>query len=250
MIRLICLVILFTSAASAGERRSGYDDMTAELQQMQDDPFANPGMLWVSEGGETWITPEGLAGKSCADCHGVAEQKMVGLAARYPAFDDILAAPVDLPGRVNLCRTRYQGADPLERESHEMLAVTAFLSYQSDGLPIAPPEDPRLESWRRQGESLFRARMGQLNLACATCHEDRAGGHLAAAEIPQGHPTGYPQYRLEWQDMGSLQRRFGNCLFGIRAEAFGDGSEDYIALELYLKQRAAGMSMEAPAIRP
>jgi sulfur-oxidizing protein SoxA len=30
---------------------------------------------------------------------------------------------------------------------------------------------------------------------------------LAGNVIPQAHPTGYPIYRLEWQKMGSLQRR-------------------------------------------
>ena len=34
-----------------------------------------------------------------------------------------------------------------------------------------------------------------------------AGQKLAAVTIPQGHPTGYPIYRLEWQTLGSLKRR-------------------------------------------
>ena len=73
------------------------------------------------------------------------------------------------------------------------------------------------------GEALFRQRQGQLNLSCAQCHDDNAGKHLAAAPIPQGHPTGYPVYRLEWQGMGSLQRRLRNCLIGMRAEPYAYG---------------------------
>lgn len=251
MIRLACLLALFAAGtAAADDRRSGYDDMTADLQQMQDDDFANPGTLWVGEGRALWEAAAGTEGTSCASCHGDAAQSMAGVAARYPAFDDALAAPVDLSGRVNLCRTRHQGADPFDRESRALLAMTTFLTYQSRDMPIAPPEDPRLAPWRQKGAALFSSRMGQLNLACATCHDDHAGGHLAAAIIPQGHPTGYPQYRLEWQDMGSLHRRFGNCLFGVRAAPFDNGSQDYIALEIFLKARAAGMKVEAPAIRP
>lgn len=250
MIRGACLLLILAAPLAAQDRRSGYDDMTPELQQMQDDDFSNPGMLWVGEGEALWSAPAGTAQKSCAECHGDATQSMSGTAARYPAWDNGLAAPVDLTGRVNLCRTRHQQAEPLEREGREMLALTTYLTYQSKGLPIAPPEDPRLDPWRAEGETLFTARMGQLDLACAACHDDNTGGHLLAAVIPEGHPTGYPQYRLEWQDMGSLQRRFGNCLFGVRAEPFAPGSEQYIALELYLKQRAAGLAVEAPAIRP
>jgi sulfur-oxidizing protein SoxA len=251
MIRAACILVLALAAPmGAQERRSGYDDMSPELQRMQDDDFANPGLLWIGEGSEIWDDPDGDAARACADCHGEAEESMRGVAARYPAFDEATAGPVDLPGRVNLCRTRHQQAVPLERDSRAMLALTAFLAYQSKGMPISPPDDPRLTPWQNRGRDLFTTRMGQLNLSCEVCHDDQAGGHLAAALIPEGHPTGYPQYRLEWQDMGSLHRRFDNCFFGIRAQPFERGSEAYVALEIYLRQRAAGMAIEAPAIRP
>jgi sulfur-oxidizing protein SoxA len=251
MIRAACILLLIAVAPlSAQERRSGYEDMNPELQQMQDDEFANPGTLWIGEGREMWSEPAGDAQKACADCHGEAAESMKGVAARYPAFDETLAAPVDLAGRMNLCRERHQDAEPLKRGSRALLAMTAFITHQSKGMPIAPPEDPRLEPWRQRGQELFSTRMGQLNLACSTCHDDLAGGRLAAAVIPQGHPTGYPQYRLEWQEMGGLHRRFDNCFFGIRAQPFERGSDAYVALELFLKQRAAGMPMESPAVRP
>ena len=68
--------------------------------------------------------------------------------------------------------------------------------------------------------------------------------------IPQGHPTGYPIYRLEWRGMGSLQRRLRGCLTGVRAEPFAADSDEFTALELFLMQRAAGMPVEAPTVRP
>ena len=52
--------------------------------------------------------------------------------------------------------------------------------------------------------------------------------------IPQGHPTGYPIYRLEWQGLGSLQRRLRNCMSGVRAEPFAYGAIELVELELYL----------------
>jgi L-cysteine S-thiosulfotransferase len=86
--------------------------------------------------------------------------------------------------------------------------------------------------------------------SCAICHDDNAGKKLAGVTIPQAHPTGYPVYRLEWQGLGSLRRRLRNCLFGIRAELYPADAPEYVALELYLMERARGMSMEAPAVRP
>jgi sulfur-oxidizing protein SoxA len=68
--------------------------------------------------------------------------------------------------------------------------------------------------------------------------------------VPQGHPTGYPLYRLEWQSVGSLQRRLRNCISGMRAEVPDYGAPEYVNLELYLMRRARGMPMESPAVRP
>ena len=61
---------------------------------------------------------------------------------------------------------------------------------------------------------------------------------------------GYPVYRLEWQTMGSLQRRLRNCMNGVRAEPFAYGAQELIELELYLNGRTKGMSGETPGVRP
>jgi sulfur-oxidizing protein SoxA len=57
-------------------------------------------------------------------------------------------------------------------------------------------------------------------------------------------------YRLEWQTLGSLQRRLRGCIFGIRAQPYDFGTPELVDLELYLMTRAAGLPMEAPAVRP
>lgn len=73
---------------------------------------------------------------------------------------------------------------------------------------------------------------------------------LAGSPITQAHPTGYPIYRLEWQSLGSLQRRLRACITGIRAQAYDFGAPELVDLELYLMSRARGMKMEIPAVRP
>jgi sulfur-oxidizing protein SoxA len=100
------------------------------------------------------------------------------------------------------------------------------------------------------GRSLWRRRQGQLDLSCAACHDDNAGRKLGASLIPQGHPTGYPVYRLEWQALGSLQRRLRNCMIGVRAEPYPYGDAAFVGLELYLRDRATGLLVETPAVRP
>jgi sulfur-oxidizing protein SoxA len=175
---------------------------------------------------------------------------MNGVAARYPAFEPALARPVDLEQQINRCRGEHQGAEPLAWESPDLLALTAFVAYQSRGLPIAVRGNAELQPFFDRGSELFHGREGQLNLSCSQCHDDNWGKRLGGSIIPQGHPTGYPVYRLEWQSLGSLQRRLRNCMIGTRAEPFDYGAPEAVALELYLMGRASGMPLETPAVRP
>jgi sulfur-oxidizing protein SoxA len=101
-----------------------------------------------------------------------------------------------------------------------------------------------------RGQQRYLQRMGQLNLSCAQCHDQRWGQRLGGSIIPQSHPTGYPLYRLEWQGVGSLQRRLRNCMNGVRAEPYALGSQELVELELYLAAQARGMALETPGIRP
>jgi len=247
----LSLVFVASWAAAQGgadKRRTGYQDMGPALRQMEDEDTANPAMLFVQAGESLWKDKAGAAGKACADCH--AEGSMKGVAARYPAFPKGAEKPVDLEGRINLCRTEQQKAEPLAAESRELLDLTAYVALQSRGLPIAPPDDPRLVPVRAEGEQIYRRRQGQINLSCANCHDDNAGKKLGGATIPQAHPTGYPLYRLEWQTLGSLKRRLRNCLIGLRAEPYDYDAPAYVALEAYLMARARGLAMDAPGVRP
>jgi L-cysteine S-thiosulfotransferase len=232
------------------DRRSGYDFMSRETRAMQDDDTANPGMLWVLEGEGLWTRRIGAAGRACADCHGDARASMKGVAARHPSFDAAQGRPINLEQRINACRTGRQGAPPLVPESRELLALAAYVARQSRGLPIVVAIDQRTQPALDAGRAAYHRRQGQLNLACSQCHDANWGRQLAGNVIPQAHPTGYPLYRLEWQGLGSLQRRLRNCLVGIRAEPYEYGAPELVQLELYLMWRARGMLFEAPAVRP
>jgi sulfur-oxidizing protein SoxA len=235
---------------SAAERKSGYDQMSRETRAMQDDDTSNPAMLWVLDGEASWNRKAGSAEKSCADCHGDARASMKGVAARYPAVDAKSGRPVNLEQRINLCRADRQKATPLRYESKELLALAAYVGRQARGTPIAVGGDAPSQPFLQAGRDAFNRRQGQLNLSCANCHDDNWGQKLAGAPIPQGHPTGYPLYRLEWQGVGSLQRRLRNCLAGMRAESYTLGAPELVDLELYLMWRARGMPLETPAVRP
>ena len=255
-------VLAQSSAPQLDARRSGFADMGRELQAMQLDEAQNPGMLWVADGAALWSRRAGTASNSasaaapanadaaCAGCHGDAAVSMRGVAARYPAWDALLGRPVNLAQRINLCRERQQRSPPFAAESPDLLALESYIGHASRGLPVAPPTDPRLLPYRMRGEALHKTRIGQLDLSCAQCHDERAGQRLAGSVIPQGRRVGYPIYRLEWQGLGSLQRRLRNCMTGVRAQPLAYGASEMVELELYLAWRDRGMAMETPAVRP
>jgi L-cysteine S-thiosulfotransferase len=247
------LLLVFAASCAIAQpdtRRSGFDDMSAQTQAMQQDDSRNPAMLWVKQGEELWQRKAGASDKSCASCHGDASRSMRGVAARHPAFDALERRPVTLGDRIRLCRQRNQLALPFAAESHDLLSLESFVALQSRGMAITPDPDPRLNPFRESGRQRYQQRVGQLDFSCAQCHDQNAGQRLAGSVIPQAHPTGYPLYRLEWQSLGSLQRRLRNCMTGVRAEPFAYGAVEPAEIELYLVSRAAGMRLEAPAVRP
>jgi sulfur-oxidizing protein SoxA len=239
------LCISLSGNAFADERKSGYDYMGRETREMQDDDTANPAMLWVLDGEALWKRKAGASDKACAECHAAG---MKGVAARYPAVRD--GALVNLELRINACRAGQQKAEPFPYESRDLLALTAYIGQQSRGMPVAVANDAATRKYVQAGEALFKRRQGQINLSCAQCHDANAGKHLAGSVVPQAHATGYPIYRLEWQNVGSLQRRLRNCLIGMRTEPYDFGSPQLVNLELFLMWRARGMKVETPAVRP
>ncbi|HXF66585.1 MAG TPA: sulfur oxidation c-type cytochrome SoxA [Burkholderiales bacterium] len=229
--------------------KSGIEFASEDIRKLQADDFANPGMLWVVRGEKLWSEAAGERAKSCASCHGEAAASMKGVAVRYPRVDAGTARLVNLEGRINLCRTRNQGAPPFEYESDELLALAAYLAYQSRGLVLAVAPDAQSRRRFERGRDLYHTRIGQMNLSCAHCHDRNWGKQLGPETITQGHGNAYPAYRLEWQRLGSLARRIRSCFYGVRAAMPPYGAAELLDLELYIAWRGSGLALEAPGVR-
>ena len=243
------VVLAQERAIQPGGLKSGSAFLGSDLRTLQNDEFANPGMLWVERGEKLWREPGGKKSIACAGCHKDVASNMRGVAASYPKIDEASGKLLNLEGRINLCRTERMGADPLRYESEELLALTAYLARQALGAPIAARIDGAARAHFEAGRASYHLRRGQMNLSCAHCHDANWGKRLLSETISQGHPNAYPTYRMEWQTMGSLQRRIRACLSGIRAEMLPYGSQEYLDLDLYLAWRAQGLPIETPGVR-
>lgn len=236
-------------AYQVGEKRSGYTYAKPETRAIQDDDFENPAFIWVDYGEELWDTADGSEGKACADCHGEAAESMAKVGASYPVFAPELGKPINIEQRINQCRSERMGAEPWKWESRELLAMTTFVKHQSRGQPMSVALDERLMPFYEKGEEFYFQRRGQLDMACSNCHMDHPGGVLRANILSQGMPNGFPTYRLKWQKVGSLHRRFKGCNSQVRAEPYKPGSDEYVNLEVFLSHRANGLPVETPSVR-
>jgi sulfur-oxidizing protein SoxA len=221
---LLLLLLLLPGFTLA--QRSGLDYSSDAVRRLQASDAENPGMLWVDQGAR-------LFQQHCAACH----QSMNGVAARYPRVEG---------GKIVTLEQKIRHQRTMQWESDELLALSAYVAHESRG---AAMNTSIAEKDVEKGRAEYFRRRGQMNLACTHCHDRHAGDKLGAETLSQGQPNGYPTYRLEWEKLGSLQRRLRACMFGLHAEVPPFGDDLLNQLELYLAWRAKGLPIEAPAVR-
>ena len=234
---------------SVGAKHSGYVLASPATRAMEDDDFQNPGMLWVETGKQLWSKADGANGKSCHSCHGDAAKSMKGIATTYPKFNGRLGKVIDMEQRINACRVNAMQAKPYPWESHELLALTAYIKNLSRGMPmnvsVSGPAAPSFE----KGKALFLAPHGPRGLSCASCHGSVEASAKPAATQNQGQTNGFPTYSLARQTLVSVQQQLQACETHLGVPPHPLGSSDDIDLEFYLAWRGNGLPIETPAVR-
>lgn len=227
---------------------SGWVFRSDETQSLQMDDFENPGMIFVDEAIDAFNTVEGSADKSCASCH-ESPENLAGVRAVYPKWNEGAQEVRTMAMQINNCRTEQMGAEAWKYDKTDMLNMEALLASVSRGMPVNVAIDgPVAEIWER-GKELYYERTGQLELACASCHEQNYGNYIRADHLSQGHINGFPTYRLKNAKLNGVHSRFRGCVRDTRAETYAVGSDEFIALELYLASRGNGLSVEGPSVR-
>ncbi len=125
---------------------------------------------------------------ACTSCHinGGTVAKgapFVGVAGLFPAYAPRSGRVIDFPERVNGCFRRSMHGKPLDRESREMAAMVAYISWmRSDakpGEPIPGRGVGRIADVivpnAKNGKKIYRE-------TCAACHGEKGEGH----RLPDG----------------------------------------------------------------
>jgi sulfur-oxidizing protein SoxA len=229
---------------------SGWHYRTDDTRTLQQDSFDNPGMLGIDEGEAYWNKVEGTEGKSCASCHDDASVSMANVGSSYPKWSEKLGKPINVELQINQCRTENMGAEAYKFDKSGQKPLTAYIKHQAQGQPVALDlEAGEMQQWWERGKETYYKRTGQLNLSCATCHEDNNGKHIRADHLSQGNVNGFPTYRLKQSNLISLHNRFRGCIRDTRAEYPAAFSDELMGLEVYTTWRGTGLSVETPAVR-
>ncbi len=227
---------------------SGWVFRSDQTQEMQGDDFDNPGMIWVEAAEEAWSTPEGEKGKSCADCHNDVDS-MAGVKATFPKWNDGAEKVYTLQMQMNDCRENQMGAEAWGYDKAPAINMEALLSSVSRGMPVNVAIDgPGQATWE-MGKELYYTRTGQLDLSCASCHEENYGNMIRADHLSQGQINGFPTYRLKNTKLNGVHSRFKGCIRDTRAHTYSPGSDEFVALEMYVASRGNGLSVEGPSVR-
>jgi L-cysteine S-thiosulfotransferase len=242
----IFLTLQVCAVIAQDKRTSGSVYLSKQMQELQNDATRNPVSLWQERGQSLW---QG----QCKSCHGEIST-LKRSAVTFPRLSPDGKSLVNLEDQIVRCQSR-QNPTVNTIESEEVLSLSTALHYVAKNEPIAvvaPVSTLASEQWQtrlKNGETLYQTRIGRMNLACMHCHDQKVGAQMRADTISQGHPTGFPIYRMSWQTMGTIDRRLRACYSGVQAAIPPAGSTDLRDLELYLKVRADGMPLDGPSIR-
>ena len=242
------LLVLSVSNTNA-ETLSGYEFIKPETQAMQDDDFANPGLLTVERGEELFNEVHEKNAKSCASCHGEEGEKLnVKNIAGYPVYNIKTKEIITLQKRISNCRSTVTD-ESLDTDHPDLIALETFVRNRAYGEKVNVQTEGPITALLKKGEELFTTRYGLIDMSCYHCHTLYPGSMIRGQKISQGQANGFPAYRLDTGEAANLHQRIQQCLDLLRAEPFETDSEEIKLLGLYLMSRSNGLAIETPAVR-
>ncbi|MEW5756535.1 MAG: sulfur oxidation c-type cytochrome SoxA [Pseudomonadota bacterium] len=189
-------------------------------------------------------------GKGYAACF---RSNGLGIATDYPYYDVLAREVKTFEMEINECRTRH-GEPPYAYGGAEMTALLAYLTETSrkNIITVVIPDNPDALAAFEKGKQFFFARRGKWNVACAHCHMEYDGKRLGDKTLSPalGITSYFPAYYGQWSEVGTLHRRFSDCMARIGAKPFPAQSEEYRNLEFFLGFMSNGVPLSGPDVRP
>jgi L-cysteine S-thiosulfotransferase len=201
----------------------------------------------IDRGRKLWEAPF-KNGRTVASCFADGGR---GAAAQYPRYDAKLGRVATFEMAINACRRENGEVEYRYDDRNTMGVLTAYARSLSDAMPMRVRVDGEAARAKYEaGRSLYYRRIGQLNLACASCHVSHAG-HYFRDEILSpavGQATHFPVFR-GGENLYTLQMRYQRCMEAMRAVPFATGSEELNNLEYFHSYLSNGLPLRASVYR-
>ena len=173
------------------------------------------------------------------------------VAGNFPYFDAAADKVVTFEMAINRC-LRENGEREFGYGVRETMGIlTAYARTLSDGMRVNVAVDgPAAKRRYQAGRSFYFRRIGQLNLACASCHVTYAGNHFRDEIISPavGQTTHFPVFRAG-DSLHTLHMRYQRCMEAMRAVPLPAGSEEFNDLEYFHSYLSNGLPMRASVYR-
>ena len=187
-------------------------------------------------------------GKSLAICFPNAGKRV---AATYPQFDAKTRQVVTVEMAINQCLTLHGESEIATTNAALMGPLGAYFKSLSDGQRLTVRVGSALAREKYDaGLALYQRRIGQQNVACASCHVQNAGNIYQQQGLSAviGQAVTWPRLQPGGQVLG-LQAQFQRCMQRSGADPFAVGSEELNNLEYFHAFMSNGLAMRTLAIQ-
>jgi len=182
-------------------------------------------------------------GRSFKDCF-----PNPGVMDRYPYFDTKRGEVITIGQAINECRKK-NGEKPWKWGKGKIAKLEAFFAYHSRGKTINVKIPNRAaENAYKTGKRFYFARRGYLGVSCANCHIQNAGSRVRMQTLSPllGIYAHFPEYRLKWQGLGTIQRRFKGCVKNTGSVPPKMQSKIFKDLEYFVAYMSNGIKLVGP----
>lgn len=201
----------------------------------------------IDAGKRLWETPFGNGG-SFSSCFPDGGRNVAG---NYPFYDEALDTVVTFEMAVNRCLRANGEPEFAHGDATSMGVLTAYARTLSDGMAMnIKVEGSGALSKFEQGRAFYFRRIGQMNLACSSCHLNNAGHYFRDEIISPtvGQAVHFPVFR-GGDLLNTLHMRYQRCMEAMRAVPLPAGSEELNNLEYFHSYLSNGLPLHASVYR-
>jgi len=220
------------------------DDARMQYDSIMDFP---PFQGDIDRGQAIWETPF-ANGKTFASCF---ENGGHNVAGGFPYYDEETSRVVTFEMALNDC-LRVNGETEFDYgERPTMGVLTAYARTLSDGaLMDVRVDGAGAREKYEAGRAFYYRRIGQHNLACASCHVSHAGHYFRDELLSPtvGQAVHFPVFR-GGEFLYTLHMRYRRCMEAVRAVPYQAGSEELNNLEYFHSYVNNGLPLKASIYR-